>query len=54
MDPLTARILRDQLNTIPEDQLDQEIWIDWNDSGQCGRAQEVEIDPVTGQVRSKG
>jgi hypothetical protein len=40
---LTVRQLRDTLNGIPEDKLDEAVTINWNDSCQSGDAESVTI-----------
>lgn len=49
-DLLTTRQLRDRLNTIPEEQLDQPVGVYWSDSGQTAYADNVEIEVDTGSV----
>lgn len=48
MTTLTNRELRDALNSIPEDQLDNPVGVDWEDSYQSSEAKSVTV--VDGHV----
>lgn len=43
MSELTVRELRDKLNAIPEDQLDNPVGVDWEDSHQSSEAKSVTV-----------